>query len=175
MRKGELARMLVHRGGGIFALILLAMVASVLPAQGQYPPEIAAGRRVRFDAEAPALGRTTARIVEIHPQWLSYQQEGDTVVHTRRLATIDTLLVSQGRDRGRSAWWGAAWGTYLGSSSSMIAGVLTARSLHRGVGESVALGAVVGTLVGAPLGAAIGAILAPERWRAYRFSRTPLE
>ena len=175
MRKGEQAKATTPGGRGVLALVLLAIFTTVLPAWGQYPPEIAAGRRVRLDGATSEAGLTTARIVEIRPHWLTYRQEGDTIAHTRRLETIETLLVSQGRDRGRSAWWGAAWGTYLGSSSSMIAGVLSARSLHRGVGESVALGAVVGTLVGAPLGAALGAIFAPERWRAYRFAKAPGE
>lgn len=151
-------------------LLLLGLVGTALPAWGQYPSELGPGTRVKIQAAAPGERPVIATMVEIQPDWFSFQPVGDSLVWSRRLASIDTIIVSQGRMRRRSAWWGAAWGSYLGGSSAAIAGVLAAKSIHRDVGESVALGAGLGLLVGAPIGAALGAVLAPEGWRTYLFS-----
>ena len=151
-------------------LLLLATIGTAASAWSQYPSELATGTRVRIQSAAPGEVPVTARMVDIEPDWFSFQPVGDSLVWSRKLISIDTIIVSQGRMRKRSAWWGAAWGGYLGTSSAAIGGVFAAKSIHRDVGESVALGAVVGALIGVPIGAAIGAILAPEGWRTYLFS-----
>lgn len=156
-----------------FLFLLVTAAGTAIPAWGQYPPELAAGHRVQLQSAAPGSERVMATMVEIHPDWFSYQPQGDSLVWSRRVVSIDTILVSEGRHRRRSALWGVAWGSYLGGSAAAIGGVLAAKSIHRDVGESIALGAVVGTLIGAPIGAAIGAILAPESWRTYLFSHGP--
>lgn len=147
--------------------VLLPLVAASAGAQSVVRP----GARVRIDAPGITAGPTIATIISASPESLVVAGP-DLAPLTVPRGRIETIEVSQGRDRWLGTKHGVVigveWGVGLGLLAAVVVkdctGFGTARTCESLKGDEQA--AVVGmtAYAGALYGALIGAIAARERW-----------
>jgi hypothetical protein len=145
--------------------LILLVLAGMLPAAAEEPPEVVAGARVRVSTND---GDGQTGVVEnVAADSLLIRLDGVSLPRTLSFAEIDRLELSHGqRSRCSGAWHKAKWGTLIGAVSGLSLGFQHEQVGEDGatVGEAMALGAWSGGVMGGLIGAAIGAIHPGERW-----------
>jgi hypothetical protein len=141
--------------------VVVVVLALAPPASAQiFRTSLPTGTRVRV-LDRIGGERFTGTVLRLTPDTLGVALGGGSTLLNLPTSRLASLEVSEGRERGQSAWRGAGIG--------LVAGSLIGAVSMRGEGTPGDVGALVGLMVGGLLGAGsgivVGAITAPERWR----------